>query len=268
MLLEHRKAPFFLWGYLVLLFVFLTLPMIIVVAVSFTSASYTHFPPRGFSFRWFLAVFDEPTFVMGIHNSFRLAFSTIVISNLIAIPAALTLVRRSFRYGNSMQSFFMSPLSLPMIVLGVGLLLFSSRIGLGLSFVALLGGHVAITIPYIFTTVFGTYRGIEPHLEESSKVLGANSFQTFRYVTLPLIKPGIVVGSIFAFIMSFDNIPLSIFLTGIKSVTLPVAVLVYLQENYDPSVAALSTIQLFFTVVGLYILQRVYGLEKLSSFGR
>ncbi len=254
-------------GYLVLLFIFLALPMVIVVAVSFTSASYTHFPPRGFSFKWFFHVFEEPTFVMGIYNSFRLAFATILLSNLIAIPAALALVRYNFRYGNTFQSFFMSPLSLPMIVLGVGLLIFSSKVGLGLSFWVLLAGHVAITIPYIFTTVFGTYRGIEPNLEESSKILGATNLQTFRYVTLPLIKPGVIVGSIFAFIMSFDNVPLSIFLTGVTSVTLPVAVLVYLQDNFDPSVAALSTMQLFCIILGLYILQKLYGLEKLSNLG-
>lgn len=262
-----RKGRLFLGLYLGCLFIFLTTPMIIVVAVSFTSASYTHFPPKGFSFKWFLAVFDEPSFVMGIYNSLRLAFSTIVISNLIAVPAALTLVRRKYRYGNTMQSFFMSPLSLPMIVLGIGLLFYSSKMGFGLSFAALLAGHVAITIPYVFTIVFGTYRGVEANLEESAKVLGATDFQTLRYVTIPLIKPGIIVGSIFAFIMSFDNVPISIFLTGVKSVTLPVAVLVYLQDNFDPSIAALSTMQLFIIIVGLYVLQKIYGLEKIS-FGR
>jgi len=262
-MISKLSGTFFLKLYLAIFFIFLSLPMLIVVAVSFTSASYTHFPPRGFSFRWFIAVFHEPTFVMGIYNSFRLAFLTVIISNLLAVPAALTLARHQFRYGNSMQSFFMSPLSLPMIVLGIGLLFFSSKIGLGLSFSFLLAGHVAITIPYIFTTVFGTYRGLDPNLEDSSRVLGATNFQILRYITLPLIKPGILVGSIFAFIMSFDNVPLSIFLTGIKSVTLPVAVLVYLQDNFDPSIAALSTMQLFCVVVGLYILQRIYGLEKI-----
>ncbi len=204
---------------------------------------------------------------MGIYNSFRLACLTLIVANVLAVPAALAMVRHNIRFKGTLQSFFMSPLSLPMIVLGVGLLLFSSRIGLGLSFIVLLAGHVAITIPYIFTTVLGTYRGIEPNLEESSEILGATNFQTFRYVTVPLIKPGIIVGSIFAFIMSFDNVPLSIFLTGVRSVTLPVAVLVYLQDNFDPSVAALSTMQLFCIVVGLYILQKMYGLEKLSNLG-
>lgn len=250
------------------LFTFLAMPSIIVVAVSFTSASYAQFPPRGFSLKWFWAVFEEDTFMLGIYNSLRLAFLTIIVSNMFAIPAAMALARRNYRYGATIMSFFMSPLSLPMIVLGIGLLLFSSKLNMGLSFSFLLAGHVVITIPYAFSAVFGTYRGLEPNLEESAKVLGATNFQIFRYVILPLIKPGIIVGSIFTFIISFDNIPLSIFLTGSRSVTLPVAVLVYLQENFDPSIAALSTLQLIFVIGTLYLLQKLYSLEKLSKIGQ
>ena len=148
---------------------------------------------------------------------------------------------------------------------GIALLFFTGAIGLQLSFIGLLAGHIVITVPYIVRTVIAVYSGVDRHLEESAMVLGTNPFTCFRRITLPLIKPGTVVGSIFSFLTSFDNVPVSIFLTKTDTMTLPVAILSYLVYNFDPSVAAVSTLQILFAITMLLVVEKTYGLGRFTA---
>ncbi|MGH7318447.1 MAG: ABC transporter permease [Candidatus Rokuibacteriota bacterium] len=252
-------------AYVVGLFLFLALPMIIVVAVSFNAGEFVHFPPRGFSVRWFRHVFESGSFGPAIVNSFKLAILSTLGSLLLGIPAALALVRYPLPFRDAIQSFLLSPLSLPLIVFGVALLFFAGAIGLQLSFIGLLAGHIVITVPYVLRTVVGVYSAVDRHLEEAAMVLGADGLTCFRRVTLPMIKPGIVVGSIFSFLTSFDNVPVSIFMTKTDTMTLPVAILSYLVYSFDPSVAAVSTLQMLFAITVLLLVERVYGLGSFSG---
>lgn len=254
--------------YVGLLFLFLALPMFIVVAVSFNASEFVHFPPRGLSVRWFRHVFAQETFVLAILNSLKLAVLATLGSLALGIPAALALVRYPIAFRDAIQSFLLSPLSLPLIVLGIALLFFAGAIGLQLSFIGLLAGHVVITGPYIVRTILAVYGGVDRHLEESAMVLGADPLTCFRRVTLPLIKPGIVVGSIFSFLTSFDNVPVSIFLTKSDTITLPVAILSYLVYSFDPSVAAVSTLQILFAVTVLLVVEKTYGLGRFTAVGQ
>lgn len=258
---ERVGLPVYVAG----LFAFLALPMVIVVAVSFNAGEFIYFPPRGLSLRWFRHVFEGGTFGPAIVNSFKLALLSTAGSLLLGIPAALALVRYPVPFRDGIQAFLLSPLSLPLIVFGVALLFFAGAIGLQLSFIGLLAGHVVITVPYILRTVVAVYSGIDRNLEEAAMVLGADGLTCFRRVTLPLIKPGIVVGSIFSFLTSFDNVPVSIFLTKTDTMTLPVAILSYLVYNFDPSVAAVSTLQILFAVAVLLVLETTYGLGQFGS---
>jgi putative spermidine/putrescine transport system permease protein len=255
-------------AYVGLLFLFLALPMVIVVVVSFNASEFIHFPPKGLSLRWFRHVFEQETFVAAIINSLKLAVLATLGSLVLGIPAALALVRHPFPYRDALQAFLLSPLSLPLIVLGIALLFFAGAIGLHLSFFGLLAGHIVITVPYILRTVLAVYGGVDRHLEESAMVLGADPLTCFRRVTLPLIRPGIVVGSIFSFLTSFDNVPVSIFLTKTDTMTLPVAILSYLVYSFDPSVAALSTLQILFAVVVLLVVEKTYGLGQFGAVAR
>jgi putative spermidine/putrescine transport system permease protein len=261
--LERVGLPF----YVAALFAFLALPMVIVVAVSFNAGEFIHFPPRGFSLRWFRHVFEGANFGAAIVVSLQLALLSTLGSLGLGIPAAIALVRYPVPFRDAIQAFLLSPLSLPLIVFGIALLFYAGAIGLQLSFVGLLAGHIVITVPYILRTVLAVYAGVDRHLEEAAMVLGADGVTCFRRITLPLIKPGIVVGSIFSFLTSFDNVPVSIFLTKTETTTLPVAILSYLVYSFDPSVAAVSTLQMLFAVTVLLVLERTYGLGQFTAVG-
>lgn len=254
--------------YIVLLFLFLAAPILIVIFVSFSPDEYVRFPPSGFSLRWFWAVFEYETFVKAIMTSSKLAFLSTLLSVGLGVPASIALGRYQFPGKYVIEAFLLSPLSLPMIVFGIALLFYCSKIGLGLSFTSLLVGHMVISIPYILRTVVGVYRSMDRTMEEAAMVLGANSLATFYYITLPHLKPGIIAGAIFAFLLSFDNVPVSIFLTTPETTTLPVALLSYIVYSFDPSIAAISTLEMIFVVLAMIVAERFYGLHRLTSFGQ
>jgi putative spermidine/putrescine transport system permease protein len=154
---------------------------------------------------------------------------------------------------------------MPLIVLGFALLFYLSRLGFGVSFVSLLIAHTVVSLPYIVRTVAGVYRGISPEFEESAAILGANRWQVFRHVTLPMIKPGIFAGALFAMLISVDNLPISYFFGSADTNTLPVVMLSYLEHQFDPSVAAASTVQLVIAMIGLVLLERTYGLQRIGT---
>jgi putative spermidine/putrescine transport system permease protein len=158
-------------------------------------------------------------------------------------------------------------LTLPLIVIGLALLFFFGKTQIGLSFGSLLIGHIVITIPYIIRTVVAVYQSASVHIEEVAMVMGAGPWRTFYKITLPLIKPGLVAGGIFAFITSFDNVPVSVFLTRTETNTLPVYIMSYLIYNFDPSIAAVSSLQLLFAIIALYVLEKLYGLKNVSAMG-
>src|SRR5581483_2522086 len=150
-----------------------------------------------------------------------------------------------------LMTFLLAPLSMPLIVLGFAQLFFLSAIGFGVSFLSLLIAHTVVSIPYIARTVAAVYRGLPSNFEETALVLGATRWQTFRHVTLPLIRPGIFAGCLFSILLSIDNLPISYFFGSPSTNTLPVVMLSYLENQFDPSIAALSTVQMMLAVLCL-----------------
>lgn len=242
---------------------FLAAPIVIVLAVAFTGADYVSFPPAGFSLRWFRKVLSDPEFVIPLWNSLRLGVVSTLVSVVLAVPAAIALVRHKFPFGDALQAFLLSPLSLPTIILAIGLLFFVARIGLAGSFAALVAGHAVITVPYVLRTVLGVYAGVNREVEEAATVLGARYMQTFRYVTLPLIAPGLLAGGLFAFLLSFDEVAVALLLSNSDTTTLPVSILSYVVYNYDPAAAAVSAVQIAIIVVLLAALERLFGVKRL-----
>lgn len=255
--------PRLLVVYTIAISVFLIAPVLIVMIAAFTSGDFIMFPPGGFSLRWFDQVLSDPQFIVPLWNSVRLGIAATIISGLLAIPAALSLVRGVFPGRRWVETFLLAPLSLPTIILAIGLLFFASRIGLSNSFISLLAGHVIITVPYMLRTVLGVYAGVNREVEEAARVLGADRWRTAWYVTLPIIRPGVLAGAIFAFLMSFDEVAVALLLTNSDTTTLPVSILSYLVYNYDPAVAAISTIQIVIVIVALLLLERLFGIRHL-----
>jgi putative spermidine/putrescine transport system permease protein len=255
---------FWMLFYVVLFFIFLLGPIFIVVSISFTETEFVAFPPKGFSWKWYERFFEYEPFVDSFIVSVELAIATALLGAGLGVPAALAVTRGKVPYANTIMTFLLSPLSMPLIVVGFALLFYLSAIGFGVSFISLLIAHTVISLPYVVRTVAGVYRGISPDYEESAAVLGANRIQIFWHVTLPMIKPGIFAGMLFAMLISIDNLPISFFFGSADTNTLPVVMLSYLEHQFDPSVAAASSIQLIVAVIGLFIVERIYGLDAMT----
>ena len=263
--IRRQGATWALGAFVVLFFAFMLAPILIVVVVSFTSVNYVAFPITGFSLRWFWRIVEYRPFLDSLLVSIELALASTACAGVIGVPAALALVRSRAPFANAVSTFLLSPLSMPLIVLGLAFLFFLSALGTGVSFLSLLISHTVVGLPYIVRTVAGVYRGLSTDYEESASILGANRMQIFWYVTLPLIRPGIFAGSLFSVLISFDNLPVSYFFGSAQTNTLPVVMLSYLEHQFDPSIAALSSVQMALAVLALLVVERVYGLKHMSA---
>lgn len=248
-----------------LFFIFIIMPIAAVVVVSFSSESYIVFPMEGFSLRWYNHIVGYRPFMDALATSIELALSSAVLGTLLGVPAALALARTRSVAAGLLANFLLAPISVPAIVLGFALLYFLAVFSLGLAFTALLIAHTVVAIPYIVRTVLATYRAVSPGLEESASILGASRWQVLRYLTLPMVRPGILAGALFAVLTSLDNLPLSFFFGTATTNTLPVVMLSYMENQFDPSIAAISVVQMLIAVATLFILDRVYGVERLTA---
>ncbi len=246
-------------------FVYLMAPIVIVVVVSFSSLGYIGFPIPSYTLKWFRRVWEYAPFLDGLWVSTKLAIASTVLAAILGVPAALALGRARSGWANALATFLLAPLSMPMIVLGFALLFYLSALGFGLSFTPLLIAHTVIGIPYLLRTVIGVYRSLPPDFEEAAAILGADRWRTMVYITLPLIRPGVFAGGLFAFLVSFDNLPISYFFGTPSTATLPVVMLSYIQDQFDPSIAAVSTVQMVLALLVLLVVDRIYGLRQLGA---
>jgi putative spermidine/putrescine transport system permease protein len=253
--------------YLVAAIAFLAVPLAVVVVVGFTSSNFVAFPPESYSTKWIEQVLSDSTFMMPLWNSLVLGFAASIVAAVLAIPAAIALVRFPFPGATELQAFFLSPLSIPPLVLSIGMLFFFSGIGLGNTVTGLLIGHVVVVLPYLVRTVVAVYLDMDRTVEDAAITLGASPLRTFLLITLPLLRPGLFAGGLFAFLISFDEVAIALLLSTASSVTLPVAIFSYLIYSYDPAVAAISVVQMVLVLILLLILERSFGLGRLVMTG-
>lgn len=250
--------------YTIAIVLFLSAPTVVAVGVAFGEDKIARFPPRGLSLRWFEAALTNETFVTALLNSIQLAALATVLSVGFGLPAALGLVRTRFPGRAALEALLLSPLTLPGVLYGLSMLVFLGISGIGLGWWGLVAAHVVISVPYVLRTTVAVYRSLDRGLEETAQVLGASPWQTFAHVTLPLLKSGLAAGGLFAFLTSFDNVPVSIFLTTARDTTLPVTIMSYLvNQDFDASVGAISTLQIAVVLVLLLLLDRFYGVGRL-----
>lgn len=251
--------------YVVLFTGFLLLPIVVVVVISFSSASFIVFPMPGLSFKWYARIIEYKPFVDSLLVSIQIAIGSAVLGAMLGVPAALWAARSRSAAASIVSNFVLAPISVPAIVLGFSLLYMLSALMLGVSFLSLLLTHTVVSTPYITRTVMAVYRSLPSDFEEAAAALGATRGQIFRRVTLPLIRPGVFAGGLFAILISLDNLPLSFFFGSSTTNTLPVVMLSYMQNQFDPSIAAISTVQMLIAVASLLIVNYVYGIEKLTA---
>ncbi|KAA0578479.1 ABC transporter permease [Azospirillum sp. B21] len=258
----NRNGPIALIFH-VLFLGFLLAPILIVCAVAFTSQGYLSLPTEGLSLRWFRAIGDNPEFIRAFKDSLLLGAVSSTLAILVAVPAALAIARHQFFGREAIQALFLSPLMVPHIVLGIAFLRFFTMIGLGGTFVGLVLSHVIIILPFALRLILAASTGMDRAVENAAASLGASSWTCFRRVTLPLILPGVASGWVLAFINSFDEVTMTVFIASPETTTLPVRLFLYIQDNIDPLVAAVSAVLIFLTVAAMLVLDRVYGLERL-----
>ncbi len=241
----------------------LMLPTLIVLATSFTSGYSLKFPPPGFSWRWYQALlFDSPEIIDALLLSLKLAALATAIATVLAVGAAVALARRKTLAARLLDSFFMAPLTVPSLALGLGILVLFNLESAGLSFYSLLVGHIALCAPYILYTTSSSYAQLDPALLDSSRCLGASSMRTFHRVVLPVLWPGIVSGAFIAFMNSFDNVALSLFLSDARSEVLPIRLWHIIEDSLDVRAAAASGVLILVTLVSMLIMERVAGISR------
>lgn len=260
----RRHAP--RWSLLALvaaIYAYLFLPIGVVILTSLNPGQYLQLPPRGLSLRWYAAVLT-PDWLEPFRISLTLAAVTAAGATVLGVPAAFALVRHRFRGRDAFNALLLSPISLPAIVSGVAILQFLSLAGLRglIGFPALVLAHVALTVPYAIRTIAISLHGFDRSVEQAAANLGATPWRTLRWVTLPLIKPGLFAGLVFAFIVSFNNVPVSLFLVRPGMVTLPIRILNYLEYRFDPSMAAVNMLSLLVILFVVTVAERAAGFTK------
>ncbi|MBW4465162.1 MAG: ABC transporter permease [Pegethrix bostrychoides GSE-TBD4-15B] len=251
-----------IWGIAIFSLAVLTLPTLIVVIASFSSAQTLRFPPPGFSLQWYLALFNYPELWTAATTSFQVALWTTVLCVLLGVAAALAMSGSRARWVSAMDALVMSPLALPGIAVGLGMLTFFSIMGVRLSLTTLIISHVVICIPYVIRTTLASLTQLGSALREASTVLGAGPIYTFFHVTLPLIKQGVITGSFMAFLSSFDNITVSLFLSDARTEVLPIRMWSMIENDLDVRAAAISGLLILGTALMMIVMERVSGLSK------
>lgn len=242
---------------------FILAPILIVCVVAFTPEGFLSIPTAEFSLRWFRAIARYPEFIDAFWNSVWLAALSSALAVGFSVPAALAIARHRFRGREALTALFLSPLMIPHVVLGIAFLRFFTQIGLGGTFVGLVLSHIVIVLPFALRLVLASAIGMDRAIENAAISLGADDLVVFRRVTLPLILPGLASGWALAFIQSFDEVTMTVFIASPATVTLPVRMFLYIQDNIDPLVTSVSACVIAITVVFLVVLDRIYGLERL-----
>lgn len=259
---EALSFKIVIYGLAAISLALLLLPTLVVIIVSFTSGFSLRFPPPGYSLKWYAALLDAWQLHFAAANSFKVAVWTTLLSVVLGVAAALAIARSERLTARVLDSVFMSPLVLPALAFGLAALMYFSAIGLPISTLTLVIGHTVVCVPYVLRTTIAALAQLNPTLLESSASLGATRLYTFRRVTLPLIRPGILAGAFIAFMSSFDNVPVSLFLRDARTDMLPIRMWQDLEGRLDVTIAAVSGVMIAVTVIALVVMERVAGLSR------
>lgn len=231
-----------------LVYVFMFAPIAVVLLLSFNDSMFGSFPIQGVSLRWFVELAENDAVVRAFQTSLLLGALTALISTTLGILASIAIIRYEFPGKEWINTLLVAPVLIPETVLGVGLLLFIRWLEQPRTFVVLLLGHVLVSLPFVVLVVQARLIGIQRVYEEAALSLGANRFETFREVTLPLLMPAVFAGVLFAFTISFDNITATMFWRPAGVETVPTQIFGMLRHSISPEINALGTVMIIITV--------------------
>lgn len=250
---------------LLVVILFLLLPIAVVVPVSFTESTVFRFPPEGFSFQWYARIRNVDGLLSALWLSTQIAALSTAVSLVLGTLCAIALVRGRPPGAEAVATFVVSPLMLPGLVLGIALLQALREVGLRDAWWSLLLAHVVITMPFVMRTVLASLSLFDFAMVDAARTLGCSFPLALWRVLVPNILPGFVSGALFAFVASFDNYPVSMFLVDVRTKTLPIQLLNQLEISPDPTLAAVSTLLIALTVFVLFVCDRLVGLRRMAS---
>jgi putative spermidine/putrescine transport system permease protein len=241
---------------------FLLLPVLFIVAYAFNETRFFALPPKGLTLHWFANFFANDRFRAALQSSLSIAALVTPASLAIAMPSAIAIVRGSFRGRELLNAALLSPLVIPGIVTGIAFLSLFSQLDVGSGFWRLSAALTCFTLPFAVRALVANLHGLDPALEEAARNLGASRWRCFLHVTLPQLRPGLLAGGIFVFVEAIDNFSIAVFLTDLRTTTLPVEAYNYIRDFDDPTVAAMATLLIGLTVALVFLVQRVVGLDR------
>jgi putative spermidine/putrescine transport system permease protein len=260
--MEERPVSPVLKAIAFVMFLFLLAPVLITLPISFSGDVYLSFPPKSWSVRWYPAILANTKMMTAFGVSLTLAVVVTALTLAISVPAAWALARVRFPGASLLMNLFTAPLLLPTIVLGLAILIVFASYGLLGTFPGLVMAHLVVTLPYGLRVLSTALAGLPVTVEEAAATLGASPWRVFRRVTLPLMTPGIVATSALTFLVSFDEVVLSLFMSGPRITTLPVEMFRHVETRADPLVAAMSVLLVGLTLTVVIVVERSVGLTR------
>lgn len=257
------------WGVIVLgvvtglVLLFLAMPIIAVVGASFNKGYIAKFPPREFGLQGYGDVFRDRLMIQSLLNSFILATLSATVASVLGVAAGIAIAKYRFPGRDAIQVYLLSPIIIPQVLSGVALLQFYTTLGISASMITLFLGHLLVVSPYVVRLALASLTRFDWNLELAARNLGASAFTAFRRVTLPLVVAGAVAGWIFAWILSFDNVTLSIFLTTATVITLPVRIISYLELRLDTYIIAAGALAVLIALGALLIIEWTVGIGRI-----
>lgn len=257
--LRDRFPSILLYLFCGLVFFYLIIPIFIVIPMSFSSSMFLKFPPPGYSLQWYKNYLTSRDWMEATWVSIRVASATTVIATVLGTLLSFALVRGRFRGKSLIYAFAVSPMIVPLIIVAIAVYFFYSKIHLVGTLTGMIAAHTLLATPFVLVIVTSTLKGFDETLERASLSLGANPLKTFLLVTMPIIRPGILSGAFFAFITSFDELVVAIFVAGTHAVTLPKRMWDGIRLEIDPTISAVSSIFIGLSVllmIGIELLRR------------
>ena len=253
------------WASLSLAFVFLVLPLVVVLPLAFNDSTFLTYPLEGFSLRWFSEFFTAPPWLHTLGNSVKVALGTTVIALLVGGLAAMGTMLAG-KWGQIVLSaLFVSPVVIPSVVLGVAMAYAFGRVGLGSTYYALVFAHTVLAAPLVFLSVMTSLKGLDPELERAAASLGASRWFRFHSITLPLAMPGFATGALFAFITSFDEVVVALFIASPESQTLPITLFSSLRDRLQPTIVVVA---LLLSIISCLFILALNRLQKRGAAAR
>lgn len=261
----NRNTPFPLLVFHWLFAAFMLAPLVVVVLVSFTDKGFISMPFDGASFRWYAAILQDDSFMNAFYRSVWLGIAAATAATVLAVPAGMAIAWHRFPGRDVILGLLLSPLMVPHVVLGIAILRFLTLIDSSGSAWGLTVAHTVIVLPYVLRLVVAAATGFDCTIAQAAEALGASPWTVFRRVELPLIVPGVAGGWLIAFINSFDELTMSIFVASAGTETLPVKMYNHIANTIDPLLASVSTVLIVLTLILMVVLDRFYGLDRILA---